>query len=80
MVFFYGFVVEKKKKTITSITFFNGFVAQKWHHVPFLGFCYEGDHNNVITFLYGGGVVEKAMAKGGFFFFFFFFFFVVLLV
>jgi hypothetical protein len=36
-----------------------------------LWFCYEeGDGNNVVTFLYGGGVVEKAMAKGGFFPFF----------
>jgi hypothetical protein len=42
-----------------------------------LCFCYEkGDGNNVVTFLYGGGVVENAMARGSFFFSFF----VVLLV
>jgi len=36
-----------------------------------LWFCYkEGDDNNVITFLYGGVVVEKAMVGGGFFLFF----------
>jgi len=43
----------------------------------FLWFCCEGDNNNVITFLYGDGVVEKAMARGDFFLFFFW---VVLLV
>jgi hypothetical protein len=33
----------------------------------FLWFCCkEGDDNNVVTFLYGGGVMEKVMAKGGF--------------
>jgi hypothetical protein len=37
--------------------------------------CEEGDDINVVTFLYGGGVVEKVMVKGGFSLFF-----VVLLV
>jgi hypothetical protein len=50
----------------------------KWRFVPFLWFCCEeGDGNNVITFLYGGGVVEKAMVGSDFFPFFFL---VVLLV
>ncbi len=35
----------------------------------FLWFCYEEhDDSNVVTFLYGGGVVEKAMVEGGFLF------------
>jgi hypothetical protein len=39
----------------------------------FLWFCCEeGDGSNVITFLYGGGVMEKAMVKGDFFSFIFF--------
>jgi hypothetical protein len=43
----------------------------------FLWFCYEeGDSSNVVTFLYGGGVMEKAMAEGGFFSFIFLIFFV----
>jgi hypothetical protein len=30
--------------------------------MPFFWFCYEeGDGNNVVTFLYGGGVVEKVI-------------------
>jgi hypothetical protein len=34
----------------------------------FLWFCYEeGDGSNVITFLYGGGVMEKAIVEGDFF-------------
>jgi len=40
--------------------------------------CEECDNNNVVTFLYGDGVVEKAMAGGDFFPLFFFW--VVLLV
>jgi hypothetical protein len=40
----------------------------------YLWFCYEeGDNSNVVTFLYGCGVVEKAMAKGGFFSFIYLF-------
>jgi hypothetical protein len=36
-----------------------------------LWFCYEeGDGSNVVTFLYGGGVVEKVMDRGNFFSFF----------
>jgi hypothetical protein len=39
----------------------------------FLWFCCEeGDGSNVITFLYGGGVMEKAMVEGDFFSFIFF--------
>jgi hypothetical protein len=39
----------------------------------FLWFCCkEGDNINVITFLYGGGVVQKAMAKGDIFFLYLF--------
>ncbi len=34
--------------------------------------CEECDNNNVVTFLYGDGVVEKAMAGGDFFPLFFF--------
>jgi hypothetical protein len=65
MVFFHDSIVAKKKKTIVSVTFFDGFVATKWWPLPFLWFCYEeGDNNNVVTFLYGGGVVEKTMARG----------------
>jgi hypothetical protein len=40
-------------------------------------YCEEGDGNNVVTFFYGGGVVEKVMAEGSFFSFIYF---VVLLV
>jgi len=36
--------------------------------------CEKGKDNNVITFLYGGGVVEKVMAGGNFFLSFFLFF------
>ncbi len=32
----------------------------------------RGDGNNVVTFFYGGGVMEKAMAEGNFFSFIFF--------
>jgi len=68
-------VFEIKKKTTTSITFFDGFVAKKndgnYHHL-FRWFCYEeGDGNNVIAFSYGGGVVKKAMVTSGFFLSFF---------
>jgi hypothetical protein len=38
MVFFYGSIVAKKKKMAASITFFDGFIATKWRHVPFCGF------------------------------------------
>jgi hypothetical protein len=39
----------------------------------FLWFCCEeGDGNNVVTFLYCGGVVEKVMVGGNFFSFFFY--------
>jgi len=42
----------------------------------FLWFCCkEGDDNNVVTFLYGGVGVEKAMAGNDFFLSFFFFFY-----
>jgi uncharacterized membrane protein len=83
IVFFYGSIVAKKKttkkktkkkKTITFITFFDGFVAQIGYMCLFLWFCYkEGDGSNVVTFLYGGGVVEKAMAEGNFFSFIYLF-------
>jgi len=44
--------------------------------MPFFWFCYEeGDGNNVVTFLYGGGVVEKAIFFLVVFSFFCFFFF-----
>jgi hypothetical protein len=48
----------------------------------FLWFCYEeGDGNNVVTFLDGGGVIKKAMVEGNFFSFIYLnFFFVVLLI
>ncbi len=47
----------------------------------YLWFCYkEGDDSNVVTFLYGGGVVEKAMAEGGFFSFIYLLILWVLLV
>jgi hypothetical protein len=37
----------------------------------FLWFCCEeGDNNNVVTFLYGDGVMEKVMAKSNFILFF----------
>jgi len=46
-----------------------------------LWFCYkEGDSNNVITLLYGGGVVEKAMVGGSFFSFLFYFNFLMVLL
>ncbi len=62
--------MNKKKKT-TSVTFFDGFVTKKWRPAPFLWFCWEeGDGNNVIAFLYGGGVVKKAMVVGYFILFF----------
>jgi hypothetical protein len=70
MVFLCGSIVVKKKERIASITFFNGFATTKWRPAPFLWFCYEeGDNSNVVTFLYGDGVVEKAMVGGDFFFF-----------
>ncbi len=57
---------KKKNMTITSITFFDGFVAKTSDNNCrglFWWFCYEeGDDNNVITHFYGGGVVKKAMA------------------
>jgi len=67
-----GSIVAKKKKTTTSVTFFDGFVARNWRPAPFCWFCYEeGDGNNVIAFFYGGGDdVKKAMTFGDFFSFF----------
>jgi hypothetical protein len=60
---------------ITSITFFDGFVAKKWQLAPFWWFCCEkGDDNNVITFLYGGGVMKKVMASCDFIFLWLFWF------
>ncbi len=82
VAFFFVFV--KKKKTITFVTCFDGFVAKNGdgnYHRHFPWFCYkEGDNNNVVTFFYGGGVVKKAMAIGNFFLFFLLFFLGVLLV
>jgi hypothetical protein len=34
----------------------------------FVVLLYEHDDSNVVTFLYGGGVMEKAMVEGGFLF------------
>jgi hypothetical protein len=66
---------------ITYVTVFDGFVATKWWPMPFFWFCYEkGDSNNVVTFLYGGGVVEKAIFFLVVFSFLFFSFFLVFLV
>jgi hypothetical protein len=38
-------------------------------------YCKESDGRNVVTFLYGGGVVEKALAEDGFFSFIYLFLF-----
>jgi hypothetical protein len=35
--FCYASIVVKKKKTITSVTFFDGFVARNWRLAPFFG-------------------------------------------
>jgi hypothetical protein len=35
--FFCGSAILKKKKTIVSITFFDGFAAKKWQPSPFFG-------------------------------------------
>jgi hypothetical protein len=43
---------EKKKKTKTFVTYFDGFIAK------------IGNGNNVVAFFYGGGVVKKAMVVG----------------
>jgi len=62
--------------TITSITYFNGFVAKIGddnYRRLFGWFCSEeGDINNVIVFFYGDGVVKKAVATYGFFWSFWF--------
>jgi hypothetical protein len=69
VLFYLGSIGAKKKKTTTIVTFFNGFAAKNWRHVPFCWFsCEEGDGNNVITFFYGGPDVTKAMAESNFFF------------
>jgi hypothetical protein len=72
--FFYGGVAKKKKKMITSVTFFDGFVAKtgddNYHRLFRWFYCMEGDGNNVIAFFYGGGVVKKVMATSGLFLFF----------
>jgi hypothetical protein len=48
---------------------------------PILWFCYkERDGKNVITLLYGGGVVEKVMVGGCFFSFLFYFIFLMVLL
>jgi hypothetical protein len=54
VLFCCGSIVAKKKKTIISVTFFDGFVARNWRPAPFCWFCCkEGDSNNVIAFFYG---------------------------
>jgi len=63
----------EKKKTTTSITFFEGFVTKNGDNTYrrlFQWFCCEkNDGSNIIAFFYGGGVVKKVMATCGFFFF-----------
>jgi hypothetical protein len=63
----------KKKKTITSITFFDGFTAQNGGMcLVFVVLLQKRWNSNVVTFLYGGGVMEKVMVEGDFFPLFFF--------
>jgi hypothetical protein len=58
----------------TSFIFFDGFATQNGDMGLVLWFCCkEGDSSNVVTFLYGGGVMEKAMVEGDFFSFIFFY-------
>jgi hypothetical protein len=65
---------EKKKTTITSITFFNGFVAKKgegnYCHLFRWLYYKEANGKNVVAFFYGGKFAAIA-----FFLFFFFFFY-----
>jgi hypothetical protein len=69
-LFCLGCIGAKKKKTTTLVTFFDGFAAKNWRHVPFCWFsCEEGDGSNVVTFFYGGPNVTKAMAESNLFFF-----------
>jgi len=37
VLFCYGSIVAKKKKTITFITFFDGFAARNWQLAPLFG-------------------------------------------
>jgi hypothetical protein len=71
------FAEKKKKTTIASITFFDGFVVKKGdgnYCRFFQWFCYEqGDDSNVVTFFYGDGVVKKVIASCHRFLSFFFF-------
>jgi hypothetical protein len=75
VTFFFGFVVEKKKKTITSVTFFDGFVVKNgdgnYRHLFKWFCCKEGDGNNVVTFFYASGIVKKVTTIGSRLFFFF---------
>jgi hypothetical protein len=41
-------------------------------HLFWWFYCEEGDGNNVVAFLYGGGVVKKAMVASGYLFIYFF--------
>jgi hypothetical protein len=67
----------KKKKMITSVTFSMALLHKMGACALFLWFCCEEvDGSNVVTFLYGGGVMEKVMAKCSFFPLFFYNFFV----
>ncbi len=64
-----------KKKTIITITFFNGFAAKNDdnnYHRLFQWFCCEkSDDSNVVTFLYGCGVVKRTMAARDYLLYFF---------